>query len=666
MIYVANNVLLFSFILAGYATWTAFMGGRWRREKMVVSAKRSAIALLVLSSILIIILLSAFIRRDFSLEYVAAYSNRTLPLVYTVSALWAGQAGSLLVWTWLLCLFSVLVVWQNREKNRDLLPFVLGVLFATAFFFFGLIVYSTSPFELLPRPATEGSGLNPMLQNAGMLMHPPTLFVGYVGFTVPFAFAIAALIRNRLDAQWIQSTRRWTIVSWLFLTLGNLLGAKWAYVELGWGGYWAWDPVENASLMPWLTGTAFLHSVMIQEKRGMLKTWNVVLIVLTFSLTIFGTFITRSGIISSVHSFGVSNLGPLFLLFLLLILVVSSGLLWYRRPGLQSDNQFDGFISRESSFLFNNLILLGMAFAVFWGTIFPIISEAVKGVKVTVGPPYYNQVNIPIGLALLALTGICPLIAWRKASMKNLRRSFVIPLLSGLVTAGGLLIGGFYSLYPVMSFSLAALVLTTIMLEFYRGSVTRSRILRVSLIHGLWDLTMRNKRRYGGYIVHLGVTMIFVGIAGSGAFQKEVSTVLAVGESTRIADYTLNYKGIVDQSTDHARIVAAEFEVELDGKTIATMFPSKQIYRNQDPVSEVDIRQTLKEDLYLILAQWDEHQNVTIKALVIPLVAWIWIGGVVMMIGTLVALGPERMSLTNRSVSVPAIKADEEMEKQNA
>jgi cytochrome c-type biogenesis protein CcmF len=428
MVDLASGVLLFSFILAGYAAYAAFMGGRWRSDQMIASAERSAVTLFVLSSLMMAALVVAFITRDFSLEYVAQYTNRTLPMFYTISAVWAGQSGSLLLWAWLLCLFAAIVVWQNRRKNRKLLPYVLGTILFTAFFFFGLMVYATSPFARLPQPAADGNGLNPMLQNPGMVMHPPTLYLGYVGFTVPFAFALAALLANRLDAQWIRSTRRWTLFSWLFLTLGNLFGAKWAYVELGWGGYWAWDPVENASLMPWLTGTAFLHSVMIQEKRGMLKVWNLVLVILTFGLTIFGTFITRSGIISSVHSFGVSNLGPLFLIFLGAILLVALGLLWWRWPQLKSENQLEALVSRESSFLFNNLLLVGMAFAVFWGTIFPIISEAVRGVKITVGPPFFNQVNVPIGLALLALTGICPLIAWRKASERNLRRSFT-PLL---------------------------------------------------------------------------------------------------------------------------------------------------------------------------------------------------------------------------------------------
>ncbi|MFQ5798626.1 MAG: heme lyase CcmF/NrfE family subunit [Bacteroidota bacterium] len=647
---VSSGILVFCFILAGYGAWTAFMGGRWRRADMTASAERSAVALFVLSSILMAALIYAFVSRDFSLKYVASYSNRTLPMFYTVSALWAGQAGSLLLWGWLLSLFSAVVVWQNRRKNREVMPYVLGILLATAFFFLGLMVYTTSPFEFLPRPVADGSGLNPMLQNPGMVIHPPTLYLGYVGFSVPFAFAIAALLANRLDTQWIRTTRRWTLFSWLLLGLGNLFGAQWAYEELGWGGYWAWDPVENASLMPWLTGTAFLHSVMIQEKRGMLKVWNLALIILTFALTIFGTFITRSGIISSVHSFGVSTLGPLFLIFLGVILLVSIYLLWLRRRNLKSENRLDSILSRESSFLLNNLLFVGMAFAIFWGTIFPIISEAVRGVEITVGPPFFNQVNVPIALLLLALTGICPLIAWRKASTHNLLRSFTIPFSFAGGSAIILFILGIRSIYPLMSFALSLFVLVTIVLEFYRGTAARARISKQNVLRSFWDLTMRNKRRYGGYVVHLGVIMIFVGITGSSAFQREKTASLVPGESMKIADYVLRYQGLEDQSTAEAQIVAAKMEVQEAGKNIATLFPAKQKHRNHEEVSEVAIRQTMKEDLYLILSGWDMQQRAAIKVMIIPLVNWIWTGGVVMIIGTLIALGPDRMKRSKEIV----------------
>lgn len=648
---IGNGLLLFALILSGYAAWAAFMGGRWRNTNMIASAERGTVMLFGIASVIMIALIYAFVTNDFSIKYVASYSSRTLPMFYKISALWAGQSGSLLLWAWLLAFFAALVVWQNRNKNREVIPYVLATILFVAFFFFGILVYATSPFELLPQPLSDGNGLNPMLQNVGMVMHPPTLYLGYVGFTVPFAFAIAVMLTKKLDAQWIRTTRRWTLISWLFLTLGNLFGAKWAYVELGWGGYWAWDPVENASLMPWLTGTAFLHSVMIQEKRGMLKVWNLVLIILTFALTIFGTFITRSGIISSVHSFGLSNLGPLFLIFLGVTLAVSLGLLKSRWPYLKSDNQLDAVLSRESSFLFNNLFLVGMTFAIFWGTIFPIISEAVRGVKITVGPPFYNQVNVPIGLGLLALTGICPLIAWRKASKRNLRRSFAFPVAIGLLTAVSLYVFGVHSISPLISFSLSAFVLSTIILEFMSGTIARAHIANQNLLKAFWDLIMRNKRRYGGYVIHIGVVMVFVGITGSSAFQKEKSASLVPGESIQIADYVLHYKGLQDKSTNHAQVVVAEMEVERNGQIILSMYPERQKHRKHDVVSEVAIRQTPKEDLYVILVDFDQNQRAQLKVLVIPLVSWIWIGGIVMIFGTLIALGPDRIKKKREKIS---------------
>ncbi|MFQ6113981.1 MAG: heme lyase CcmF/NrfE family subunit, partial [bacterium] len=404
-------------------------------------------------------------------------------------------------------------------------------------------------------------------------------------------------------------------------------------------------------LMPWLTGTAFLHSVMIQEKRGMLKVWNLVLIILTFALTIFGTFITRSGIISSVHSFGLSNLGPLFLAFLGVTLLVSFGLIWVRWPQLKSENKLDAIVSRESSFLFNNLFLLGMTFAIFWGTIFPVLSEAVRGVKITVGPPFFNQVNVPIGLALLALTGICPLIAWRKASKRNLRRSFTIPLSTALLSAVSLYFIGVRTFYPMVAFTLAVFVITTILLEFFRGTMARSHIAGQNFLQAFWDLIMRNKRRYGGYIVHIGVVMIFVGITGSSAFQKEKAASLQPGESMQIGDYMLHYQGLQDRSTEHAQIVAAKMQVEKNGKPLLELYPERQKHRNHDVVSEVAIRQNPKEDLYVILAGFDDKQQAQFKVLVIPLVAWIWMGGIVIIAGTLIAMGPDRLKKKTAELS---------------
>src|SRR5205823_1615351 len=420
-------------LFAAYGTLAGVAGGIRRRAHLVRSAEHAAYAVFGLVVIATAILLRALLRHDFTLEYVAAYSSSTLPTQYTVAALWGGQKGSLLFWSLLLTLFTTIVQVQNRERNRALMPFVTATLMTVAVFFLSLLVFVTDPFERLPVAAREGADLNPLLQNYWMMIHPPSLYTGYVSASVPFAFAIAALATGQLGDQWTRSVRRWALFSWAFLSLGNLLGARWAYEVLGWGGYWAWDPVENAAFMPWLVSTAYLHSVMIQEKRDMLRVWNVVLVLLTFALTIFGTFLTRSGVISSVHSFTQSGLGPFFIGFLLVVLVVSGGLVVYRLPELRTPATVESFLSREAAFLFNNLILVGIAFAVFWGTVFPVVSEWVRGVKITVGPPFFNRVNAPLGVALLFLAGVGPVIAWRRASPPNLWRAFAGPVAAGVV-----------------------------------------------------------------------------------------------------------------------------------------------------------------------------------------------------------------------------------------
>src|SRR5215475_1549796 len=443
-----------AFVLSAYAVVISLIGA-WRgRRDFVASAEHAVLAVWGAVLVAVAALLHALVIHDFRLEYVAAYSSSTLPLYYTVAALWGGQKGSLLWWLLILSSISAVVVLQNRHKNRDLMPYVMAVLMTVALFFSALLVFITPPFELLAVPAKEGRDLNPLLQNYWMTIHPPSLYTGFVGMSVPFAFAMAALASGKLGDVWIRTTRRWTLFAWFFLSLGNLFGALWAYEVLGWGGYWAWDPVENAAFMPWLTGTAFLHSVMIQEKKNMLKVWNMVLVILTFSLTIFGTFLTRSGVISSVHSFTQSGLGPFFLGFLAVILTVSIALLVWRLPMLRSENELDSLLSRRSAFLFNHLILVRIAFAVFWGTVFPVISEWVRGVKITVGPPFFNRVNAPLGLALLFLMGVGPVIAWRRASWSNLKKSFLWPLVTGGVAGGICLAVGAHSLWALVAFSL--------------------------------------------------------------------------------------------------------------------------------------------------------------------------------------------------------------------
>ncbi|MGQ9629055.1 MAG: heme lyase CcmF/NrfE family subunit [bacterium] len=637
--------LLIAVLVSGYAAVAAVVGARCGRGELVRSAENSTFAVAGLLTIGMVALLYAFLARDFQVAYVANYSSRNLPLIYTVSALWGGQEGSLLLWGWLLAIFAAVVVFQNRRQNRALMPYVVAVLMSVELFFLVLVAFITSPFARLDFVPADGRGLNPLLQNPGMIFHPPTLYLGYVGFTVPFAFAVSALITGQLGDLWIRSTRRWTIFSWFFLGVGILFGAQWAYVELGWGGYWAWDPVENASLMPWLTGTAYLHSVMIQERKNMLKVWNMVLIIMTFLLCIFGTFITRSGIVSSVHSFGQSALGPFFLAFIGVALIGAFALLVDRLPLLRSTNELDSLISRESSFLFNNLILVGAAFSIFWGTVFPMISEAVRGVKITVGPPFFNQVNIPIGLALLFLTGICPLIAWRKASGRNLRRNFLVPFIIALLGGALLFAVGVRHGYTWLSFTLSIFVLSTIGSEFLRGVRARHNMASENYLVALARLIWRNKRRYGGYIVHVGMVLIFLGITGSSAFKVEREVHLSRGESVELRDYTIAYESLVQYPTANKEVVAATLSVYRGGRRLGSLSPAIETYKHEEEhtTSEVAIRSTLKEDLYAILAGYEpDGSAATFKLIVSPLVAWIWIGGAVLSLGTVIVMLPDR------------------------
>src|SRR5215469_2981352 len=424
--------LAIALLLAIYSIFANIYGARRGRADFIVSARHALWAMCAMVTIAVITLWNGLLGSDFKLEYVASYSSTTLPTVYKFTALWGGQQGSLLFWTWLLSIFTSIAAFQNRRRNPDTAPYALAVMAGVAIFFLFMLNFVTRPFDLLSPVPAEGSDLNPLLQNYWMAIHPPSLYTGYVSSTVPFAFGAAALITGKLDDSWIRSTRRWANFSWFFLTLGNMFGARWAYEVLGWGGYWAWDPVENAAFMPWLVMTAYLHSVMIQERKDMLKVWNLALIGLAFSLTIFGTFITRSGVISSVHSFTQSGLGPYFLSFLIFVVVVYTGLLIFRSGELRSPAEFESYLSREAAFLFNNLVLVGIAFAVFWGTIFPVLSEAVRGVKITVGPPFFNQVNGPLAIALIFLMGVGPLIAWRRTTPRNLIRSFAAPASLGL------------------------------------------------------------------------------------------------------------------------------------------------------------------------------------------------------------------------------------------
>ncbi len=644
MIEIGNFSLYLCFIVAAYAAVVSLLGATLKERRLIASAEVSTYGVFLLLTIASAALVHAFVTRNFEIEYVYQYSDRALPMFYTVTAFWAGQEGSILLWAWLLALFTVLVVMQNRHSNRELMPYVTAVLMITCFLFVSIMVFVTPPFETLRFMPPDGNGLNPLLQNPGMIWHPPSLYFGYVGFTVPFAFAIAALITGKLDNTWIKSTRRWTLFSWALLGAGIILGGQWAYMELGWGGYWAWDPVENASFMPWLTGTAFMHSIMIQEKRNMLKIWNMALIILTFALSIFGTFITRSGVIGSVHSFGESTLGPIFMAFLTVIIVVSTLLLANRWKMLASENELDSLLSRESTFLFNNLILVAMCLIVFMGTVWPFVSEAVRGAKSTVTAAYFDKINVPIGLALLILVGICPLVAWRKTSVKNLMRSFLLPTTLSLGGGIWLYTAGIRQGYPLTSFIFCIFVAVTILSEFYRGARARREATGEFPLLALVRLISKNKRRYGGYIVHIGVVLLYVGITGSSAYKIEKEVSLKKGEEFCLGDYTLKYDSFSQYPTQSKVVNAAIVSVFKDGKKVGRLTPEKNVHFKQpdQPVTEVSIYWNLMEDVYLILAGFEAGGRASFKAVINPLMVWLWIGGIIMALGSVVAIWPDK------------------------
>lgn len=635
--------ILLSFFITIYSLVACAFAARTGNRAFALSGGNGIVSVAFLLLVAVCCLVYELVTLDFSLRYVALNTSTDLPVIYRVTALWAGQAGSLLLWSFVLSLYAAFVVLRSREKGGD--PYVNAVLCAVSLFFLFLIAYVEDPFEKLGVAVGEGRGLNPILQNGYMAIHPVTLYVGYVGITVPFAFGIAALLSGRLGDEWIRNCRKYAIFSWMFLSAGLLLGARWAYLELGWGGYWAWDPVENAAFMPWLAGTAFLHSVMIQERKAMLKKWNMILLIITFFLSIFGTFITRSGIVSSVHSFARSDIGPLFVGFMVLILLFSFFLLAYRSKELASEEKFDSPLSRESAFLFNNLLFLAAAFSVFLGTIFPVLSEAFTGKKILVGPPYFNAVGVPIGLVLILLMGIGPLISWKRASTANLKRNFVFPAVVFLVVLLALLVSGMREPVALLSFALCGFVSGTVFLEYFRGIRVRTGR-GENPVSAFFNLISRNRRRYGGYIVHLGVVLLVIGITASSLFVTQKEVVLDKGDSFSLGRYDLVFHGVHFISNDAKDGFSAELSIENQGKSVATMYPEKNIYKyegnreiNQE--TEVALRSTFRDDLYLILSEVDGSGKANIRALLNPMVNWIWAGGIVIVLGAIVTMWPE-------------------------
>ncbi len=649
---IGNALIHAAFVLAFYAIVASLVGGKTNRPALVATARNAVWALWVLVATAVGILITCFLKGKYYMEYVYQYSNSTMPTFYKVAALWGGQNGSLLFWLLILCTYSSIAVFAQRKRNPELFPYVIATLMTIAIFFIGLLIFVANPFDTLPFTVPDGKGLNPLLQNYYMIIHPPSLYLGYVGMSVPFAFAMAALISGRLDNQWVLQIRHWILVAWFFLSCGNLLGASWAYEVLGWGGYWAWDPVENAAFMPWLSATAFLHSVIIQEKRGMLRTWNMVLVVLSFLLTLTGTFLTRSGIISSVHSFAQSDIGTYFLAFLLFTITVSGSLIIYRLPQLRAKNNLDSLVSRESAFLFNNLVLVGAAFAILWGTLFPVLSEWVRGTKITVGPPFFNSIMIPIGLVLLLLTGIGPIVGWRKTTPEQLKRNFIVPVTAAIITSTLALSLISKEIYVILSFSFSAFVLATVFMEYQKGIAVRKRTLGEDGFTAFLRLIASNRRRYGGYIVHVGVVLLFVGFTGN-AFKKEQDVQLKPGDSVTFGRYVIRHANLDQQEDKHKEVVLARLQVWRDGKPFKLMSPAKVFFKSHiegeppQPGTEVAISRSLREDLYIAFLSFDPNaQTAFLKIVVNPLVQFIWIGGLFLILGTIVGVWPEKRTFS--------------------
>ncbi len=709
--------LVVGLLTALYAVGASLYGALSGRRQFVVSARRAIYCLAGLLVIAMGLLEAAYLRSDLSFALVAQNSSTDTPTFYKVTAMWSSQAGSLLLWVFLLAVFSSAALFVTRRKHREIAPYATAVLGGIAAFFLCLmLLFDESPFKTLAMPPAEGAGLNPLLRHPAMMFHPPMLYTGYVGFSIPFAFAIGALITRRTNADWIRSTRRFALVAWTFLGFGILLGALWSYSELGWGGYWAWDPVENASLMPWLVGTAFLHSIMVQERRGMLKVWNVSLIIGTFVLALLGTFLVRSGILDSIHAFGASTLGLPFLMFIATVLVLSVALVIARLDDLRSEAKLDSLASREGFFLLNNFVLVGLCFVIFWGTFFPLISEAVTGTEASVGPPWFNRYTTPLALVLVLLAGVGPVVAWRRVTLANLRRAFLVPALAALLTLAALLLvtPAAESATSLIMFCFIAFTVAVVAQEFWRGVRARRVMSSDSWGAALVNLVARNRRRYGGYIVHLGIAVLFLGVAASSAFVEQRDVRLSPGETTRVGDYTITYREptaeiVGDSAGTGAPItLGAVLDVRKGDQTF-TQRPVRNYYPSQDaslgPIgryfegeatSEVDLRWGLRRDLWTAvqpdIADLQEPiqeanekfadapgdvQAIAIAAiveryrrqpppaafrvLVSPMVSWIWVGGAIVMVGALTALWPSADARRRKVASVYGARLGREL-----
>jgi cytochrome c-type biogenesis protein CcmF len=713
---VLGRALIFlALAVALYGVAVALIGARMGRQDLVDSARRAVYAMAGLTVGAFVILESAFLRSDFSFEVVSTHSSTTTPAFYQATAAWSSQEGSLLLWLMLLSVWSSLVLYLTRRRLRDVVPYAAAVLLGFGAFFAALLAFFESPFAVLAVPPVEGAGLNPLLRHPSMMIHPPMLYSGYTLFAVPFAFGVAALIRRRVDADWIAATRRFALGAWLFLGIGILLGARWSYAELGWGGYWAWDPVENASLLPWLTGTAFLHSIMVQEKRGMLRMWNASLILTTGTLCILGTFLVRSGILESIHAFGASTLGVPFIILIGVMVAGSIALVFSRRDALRSEHRLDSLLSREAIFVANNIVLVGLAFVVFWGTFFPLIAEALTGERKALGPPWFDKYTVPLTLMLVLLSGVGPVIAWRRATWANARRAFAVPVLTAVAVAVACAVTGLLE-HPVAvtMFALGAFVVASVAQEFWRGIGARRAMAGEAPPMALVSLVRRNRRRYGGYIVHVGMALLFVGVAASSSFQAERDVRMQPGDSTRIGDYTVKFeRSSADVDTRAGRLedirFGATLKVTREGQQPFTVLTERRYYPSTDPslgpvgrffegeaTSEIGLRagwtgdfwaafQPDQESIRAVVERLDARLDqatpeqqmkaafalagflrdrpppATFRLIASPLVSWIWLGALVVFAGGLLALWPAPDAARKRATARAAARVAQDL-----
>ncbi|MGZ5313432.1 MAG: heme lyase CcmF/NrfE family subunit [Solirubrobacterales bacterium] len=702
MTVLGSATLAASLLLALYSAGAALYGARTGDRRWIDSSRRAVYAIAALITLAVVIVESAFLSDDFGFELVANHSSTTTPGFYKATAMWSSQAGSLLLWAWVLSLASSAVLYLTRNRHREIVPYATAVLMGLGAFFIGLMIFASSPFNRLNPAPLEGVGLNPLLRHPSMMVHPPMLYSGYVMFSIPFAFAIGALITRRVDASWIRSTRRFTLIAWTFLGAGLLLGARWSYTELGWGGYWAWDPVENAALMPFLAGTAFLHSIMVQEKRGMLKVWNVSLIVATFSLALLGTFLVRSGVLQSIHAFGASTVGTPLLVLIAVVLVGSTALIISRLDDLRSERRIESLLSREAIFLVNNLLLLGLCVVIFWGTFFPLISEAFTGTRSSLGAPWFDRYVTPLAIVLVLFTGIGPLVAWGRFSGSAARRVLLWPGIGALATLAALLAFSDASEHPwaLALFCLAAFSLVALGQEFWRGAAARRALSGGSFPAALAATVARNRRRYGGYIVHAGIAVLLIGIAASSSFQTNRDLSLDVGESADVGDYNVTYEQPTVDVANERIAFGAVLDVKRDGRDFALLAPRRNYYATQDPstgqigrffegeaTSEVSLKAGAGQDFwtafqpdltgldapiaranrkfgdaspdvqgFVINAIAQSYLNdppaANFRVIVNPLVTRIWIGALIGIGGALIALWPS--AAARRRVSAAA------------